>query len=416
MILCTGRFKKHCSLAGLALAACVMLSGCYTRQEYKPAEVSPAAMAKYVDNKPSSLRSGYKRILAEGQRNTVLNNMRLGLHAMETGHWGLAKEAFDKALLGIEAVYANNDTATKARSLYYEEGMKDFKGEPYERCMAYYYRGLLYLRKNDYENARACFKSGVLQDAFAEEEQKRCDFTLLIFLQGWANQQLGDTEWAEAAYKEVQRYRPDFIAPSSRDNILIIAETGTSPRKVADGVGHSELKFRRGRYFTEKKAEAVINGSEKIVLYPIEDIAWQAMSRGGRAVDKILEGQVAYRKSNEQLGTVLTDISSKTMLSAPLWGDNAGAVQGISAALGIFGVMQMASAAKARPHADTRYWDNLPDAVHVATITRETGLLKARMEFKDETGGILPELREDKQINVTDGRASLLWIRSRETN
>ena len=48
--------------------------------------------------------------------------------------------------------------------------------------MAYYYRGVLYLRDGDYENARASFKGGMLQDGFAEEEQNRSDFALLSFL------------------------------------------------------------------------------------------------------------------------------------------------------------------------------------------------------------------------------------------
>lgn len=418
MISSIAKLKKHSPymFAGLTLVLCATYTGCYRRQEFKAAKVSPKVMYEYLADKPENLKPYYQRVLTEGNRNKVLNNMRVGVCAMETGYYDCAEEALEKALLGIEAVYADNDTAAKARSLYYEEGMKDFKGEPYERCMAYYYRGLLYLQKGDYENARACFKTGVLQDAFAEEKQGRCDFALLIFLQGWASQQLGDEEMASTAYEEVKRYRPDFKKPSPEDNVLIIAETGTSPRKVADGAGHSELKFRRGRNFRENRVEVIVNGSEKIALYPIEDIAWQAMTRGGRAIDKILQGQVEFRKSKEQMGTILTDISSNAMISAPLWGDNAEVVQGVSAALGLVGVMQMADAAKARPHADTRYWDNLPDGVHIATMAKQAGPLKVQIHFKDATEAILPELSKEKVLNVTGGGTSLLWIRSRKTS
>jgi hypothetical protein len=334
---------------------------------------------------------------------------------MELGYREQAEECFDSALNEIEAIYANTESSAKARSLYYEEGMKDFKGEPYERCMAYYYRGLLYLQKGDYDNARACFKGGILQDAFAEEEQHRCDFATLIFLEGWAAQLAGDIEIAKACYAETKRYRPDFNAPSEEANILIIAETGTSPRKLSDGVGHAELKFRRGRNFSEKSAEASINGNRQISLFPMEDVAWQAMSRGGRAVDKILQGKVEFRKTNEQVGTVLTDVSSSTMISAPLWGDNVETVQGISAAIGLVGVIQMAAGARARPHADTRYWDNIPDGIHVATIFGEPGTYKIRANFKDENGGTVPGVQVEKTFEAKKAGAALFWFRSRES-
>ena len=109
--------------------------------------------------------------------------MRIGTSALQMGYYDLAKMCFDQCLNYIEAVYADNEKAKQARSLWYEEGMKDFKGEPYERVMAYYYRGLLYIQDSDFENARACFKAGVIQDAFAEERQHQCDFALLLFLE-----------------------------------------------------------------------------------------------------------------------------------------------------------------------------------------------------------------------------------------
>lgn len=391
-----------------------ILCGCYQRQEFKTRHVSQEEVSLAFGDKPAILRSYYEGVLKEGQRNSVLNYMRLGLRAMELGLFEDTEQAFDHALNGIEAIYANNKAAIKARSLYYEEGAKDFKGEPYERCMAYYYRGLLYMFAGDYENARACFKAGILQDAFAEEEQNRCDFALLIFLEGWTFQQLGDTDAAEASYAEVKKLRPDFIKPSIDNNVLVLVETGTSPRKVADGMGHSELKFRRGRNFTEKRVRIVINDSSPEPLFPMEDVARQAMTRGGRAVDKILEGKVEFRKTNEQVGTILTDVSSEAMLSAPLWGDNMEAVQGISAAVGVVGAMQMVMAANAKPHADTRYWDNLPDGVHTATMTIKPGMIRIQGEFFTEDGVSISELVKKKDIKVNDNGSTLIWLRSRE--
>ena len=42
------------------------------------------------------------------------------------------------------ATLVNDKSAKKARSYFSEESKKIFQGEPYERVMAYYYRGILY--------------------------------------------------------------------------------------------------------------------------------------------------------------------------------------------------------------------------------------------------------------------------------
>ncbi|MEC8183119.1 MAG: hypothetical protein VX123_13805 [Pseudomonadota bacterium] len=44
-----------------------------------------------------------------------------------------------------------------ARSNFAREDVKDFKGEPFERAMVFYYLGLSYLALGDFENARASF-------------------------------------------------------------------------------------------------------------------------------------------------------------------------------------------------------------------------------------------------------------------
>jgi hypothetical protein len=328
---------------------------------------------------------------------------------MDRGEYPVAIRSFDGVLLQIERVYANNPGAAKARSLWYKEGRKDFKGEPYERAMAYYYRGLLYLMESDYENARACFKTGVMQDAFAEEKQNRCDFALLIFLEGWASQLNGDKALADAAYRVVEELRPGFVRPPSDHNCLIIAETGTSPRKLADGMGHYELRLFRGKGFSEVGARLMIHDRQE-TMFPLEDIAWQAMTRGGRAIDHILKGQAVFKQTHERIGSVVTDIGTDVMVLAPLF-DATTDIQGIGAALGLIGVAQMVFSLHANPRADTRYWDNLPDIVHIATRKlSKSG--PATVTFVDRRGCtvVSPKpltLRTDHKGN------SLGWIRSR---
>ena len=70
-------------------------------------------------------------------------------------------------------MYSNAEGAAKARSLWYEEGAKDFKGRALRARDGFYYRGLVYLTEADYENARASFRTALMQSSFAEEQRYR---------------------------------------------------------------------------------------------------------------------------------------------------------------------------------------------------------------------------------------------------
>ncbi|MBF0446141.1 MAG: hypothetical protein HQL68_11185 [Magnetococcales bacterium] len=372
-----------------------------------------AANQSLHQDKPAALRPLYQKLSRESKHNAVLNNNQIGVAALGMGELRLAAHAFDRSLMQIETVYANTESAAKARSLWFEEGAKDFKGEPYERVMAYYYRGLLYMMDGDYENARASFKGGILQDAFAEEKQNRCDFALMIFLEGWASQQLGDTELAKAAYIEVKKLRPDFATPALEDNILLISETGLSPRKVSDGVGHSELKFRRGKQFKEKRAAYRVKG-KNLNAYPMEDIFWQATSRGGRPVDRILEGKVEFRNSTSGIGLTLSDTANEAMSKAAIFGSASGTVQVFSGGVAILGAVTTMAAIHSRPEADIRYWKNLPDGVHIFTMQGDPKNLRVQGLFKNKYGRVLPKLTLERNIHVADN-SGIAWFRSQES-
>ena len=161
----------------------------------------------------------------EGRRNEVLNRMEIGTMAFYYGDLQDAADNLDVALDAIESVWANSGKAVAARSLWHNEGEKDFKGEPYERLMAFYYRGLVHLANDDYENAAVLFKGGLAQDGFAEEAQNRANFALLMFLEGWADQCRGN--YRDAIYN---------IALNSK------APAGMTAERLVDLVFNGESK------------------------------------------------------------------------------------------------------------------------------------------------------------------------------
>ncbi|RWU13046.1 hypothetical protein EGC76_02175 [Pseudidiomarina gelatinasegens] len=357
--------KLHKTTLSIVSAALVLgLAGCASTG---PTQYQALALNQQekdaLNDKPAYLRPLYRKLFEEGKRNEVLNRMEIGTAAFYQGDIDIARENFDAALEVIETVYADNESATKARSLWHEEGRKDFKGEPYERAMAYYYRGLIYLIDGVYDNARASFVSGLMQDAFAEEEQNRSDFAVMLLLAGWSAQKMGSPVLAEEAYDELRELRPDFPIPAADDNVLILAETGYSPRKLADGMGHYELVFRPGKNFKEK--QVVINtGQQEVEMEPIESVYWQATSRGGRPVDAIIEGKAAFANNTASFGRDIAQLGVTARVFSPAIGGSSGQVGNT---LALIGVASMALSANVKPRADTRYWSRLPDAVHSST-------------------------------------------------
>ncbi len=400
----------------LVVCVAVDVPGCNSSQPRRRAaeQARARAIAAYLADKPYELHPRYRLVLAQGRRNRVLNQMQAGLAAMDSGHFDLARQSFDEVLNGIETVFAHNEQAARARTLWHAESSKVFKGEPYERAMAYYYRGLLYMLEEDYENARACFKSGVIQDAFAEEKQNRADFALLIFLEGWASQCLGDTQLAAAAYEEVKALRPSFEPPATHDNVLVLAETGRAPRKVASGPGGAELRYSRGQGAGAQSVQ-VITGNGGYDMYALEDVYWQASTRGGRPVEKILKGQVVFKESRQALGETLTTVGLGTMAVGSDGGKGNRDMQAVGGAIAAVGLLSLATANAVKAEADTRYWDNLPDAVYMSTFRHDTDADDTvRGRFFDDQ---LPDMKYLDKSTVIQfdegGEHGLAWFRSR---
>lgn len=358
----------------------------------------------------AALASAEQRLQSEGERNMVLNHMRAGTIAFEANNRNAAELHFDAALNRINGFYADDAQARKARSLWYSEGTKNFLGEPYERAMAFYYRGLLDLQKADYENARASFKSAMIQDSFAEEQQDRADFALMLFLEGWASHLNGDRSLANEAWNELKTMRPDFVAPAANHSALVLAESGKAPRKLADGIGHNLLVYRRGKRFKEQRVKIVSSGT---LLYPMEDIYLQASTRGARPIDSVLDGQIRFKKTNAKRGSVLTDVATGAANTFSY-------ITGERASTGVFGAMQLAGtvalafSSGARAEADTRYWDNLSDAVHITTLPAAEVSDELSLEYLNSKAAALRQPITTKAVVTRDPRGNVLaWARSR---
>lgn len=393
-------------LAG-AIAGCASGPKVYDRAALAPAEQS------LINSKPAALRADFQNLFEEGPRNKVLNLMEIGVKAYRAGYRDEAKNTLTQARLEIENVYADSEAARKARSIWYEEAEKDFKGEPYERAMVYFYLGLIYLEDGDYGNARASFLAGLLQDAFAEEEQNSTDFALLLYLAGWSAQKMGSDQLAAEHFEELKLYRPDAPIPGANDNALLIVETGKSPRKLGDGVGHYQLVYRRGKNFRDVGAE-VRNGEEWSSVYPMEDVFFQASTRGGRAIDRIVEGQIQFKENTRAVGSTLSTVSQDSILAGASAAAG-GALGAGFAAVSLISVAADGLSASANTRADIRYWAGLPDTIHVIPVTAAEGE-PVVVRFLDQYDQPIPGLTDSTSFHFDGRGAGLAFATSRRPN
>lgn len=390
------RISKRFAHATIALAigvACTMPA--FAQAASAPAVPMQTAAAGLM---PASLQPYYDSLLQEGEWGAVLNLQRLGLEAIDQGHLDIAARALDGAIARIELIYSNSDSAKKARSLWSSEGVKDFKGEPYERAMTYYYRGLLFMAEGDYQNARASFRSAEYQDTISTDETYAGDFGMMSLLAGWASTCAADPSMASDLYQRAATQQPEGLkAPPASHTTLLLVESGTSPVKTASGSYGEALKLQSGE---NPFVATLANGSPMPLL---GDVGWQASTLGGRQIDTILDGKATFRQGSD----IVAGASGLGVQAALSMGTDNLSAAGALAVVGIAAVL-VSSATKTR--ADTRTWDNLPDRIYGDFLKAGAKL----PSIAEKTGDDELYAVAKPTIDATAGKCRVVVYRTRE--
>lgn len=323
----------------------------------------------FASKAPSvELKPALHRLYIEGERNAVLNFQRLALAAMSVGQWELAEKALDQALLRIDAIYANNEQAEKARSVFTQEQAKDFKGEPYERAMAYYYRGLLYAARADYQNARAMFMQAEYQDTVAEVEKYVGDFGVMPLLAAWASACDGNASLAQEFRERAVKADATLSAFDAGKRTLVIYEAGRAPYKFHVGQHGQGLAWMRHGTAAGRPATPVCAASaaSSVATAPVcttafvkaGDVGFQATTRGGRAVDVILQGKASFKDNAQGVADAAQQVSTVALLTSAQTGNRDMANLGIAGLL--VGLAAQAASSNTQAQADIREWEQLP--------------------------------------------------------
>jgi tetratricopeptide (TPR) repeat protein len=380
-------------------------------------------------------------------RDKVLVEYREGLAALRAGKFEQAKTYLDDALRRMGGLLSGPDAAAaRARGLFTAESSKNFIGEPYERAMAYYYRGLLYWRDGEIDNARACFRSAQLCDSEAEGAEHRGDFVILDYLAGLASAKLGG-DGSDALARAAAHSRRELPPYDPTANVVVFAEFGQGPRKYAGGDLGEQLRFRTADSRVRSAKLAV--AGEEVALLPWDDLNYQATTRGGRVMDYVLGRKAVFKQGAEAVGDVAlvgaviaaqniyrpvekapdpkptkkpapkSEAPSGRLLAAeqeqarraeekrkqeaekPQLEKNEDAAN-LALALGTLGVVAKAISVATTPEADTRTWDNLPQYLSTATLSLPAGTHEATVEFFDAGERRIDALTRKLTVAVND--------------
>jgi hypothetical protein len=369
----------------LPLFALLFLSGCATRPTHHVALTGDIM----VDG---------PRMIAEGPpRDKVLWQYRTAAAAMRRGDFATARTLLDDALLTLGGVYGKDAEARKSRSLFSREARKTFIGEPYERAMAYLYRGVIYWMDGEPDNARACFRTASFEDSDAENREYAGDWVLLDYLDGFVTAKLGGD--GSDAFKRAKASAKNINLPeyNPQANVLFIVEFGPGPLKYATGEYNEHLRIRPRK--SSLVAARLKTGGITLPIAPTDDVNFQATTRGGRVMDHVLGNKAQFKATTDAIGDAA--IISGAILAGSGHGQKNSANE-VGLGLLLAGLASKMLSASTMPEADTRTWDNLPQFISYATMTLPPGQHEVTVEFLEPGDKVVDKLTKQITVNIPD--------------
>lgn len=389
---------KH-SVLQLLLALTLLTGGCASSSSKAGAKASsPSRLTgDPVLDAQTAARNGKPQ-------DRLLWTYRAAAAAMRRNQFTEARRLLDDAVTQLNGMFGKDSSGRKARAVFNRESRKTFYGEPYERVMAYYYRGILYWMDGEPDNARACFRSAQLQDSDTENKSFAADYVLLDYLDGLVTTKLGGD--GSDAYKR-SLATPKIAVPPAYDtnaNVLFFVEFGAGPTKRAGGEYGEQLQYRLGSSPVQTARIRVAN--YEVEVAPYDDLNFQATTRGGRLMDKVLANKADFKRTTDTVGDAA--IVSGAVLGATTRRNDEAAL-GLVAA----GLLSKIFSSATTPEADTRAWDNLPLFLSFGSVVLAPGQYTATVEFLDrqhhpvstltkQVTFTVPAARQDKVIFISD--------------
>jgi len=372
------RTRRPLAAVGILLTAIVLIGagGCAT----PPAAPDPIA-AYYRYDFPTAREALRPRVEGRVDDQRLLNLLRLGAAGMADGDVVETELAFREAFDLLSTAGLNADRTVAAVLLH--EGIRIWKGEPFEQALAYTWIATHYGTRGDWENMRAAAANSLFRLAdFGQHMARDTDAVRLVersarepdLLEsgytavdnGFALGQLltaigadlSGAGGAGAIFDQVAAQRPDLrdLVRTLRErdyDTLLVVDHGRGPTKLAYGpdmafVRHEPRERRRGRLVVEADGAPIADAM------PIADVDAMARQLRWNALENV-------RRAKSVLGDVFMLGGITAVAIGADQGSREAMIAGaVAAALGL--VMKSGAAA------DTRHLEALPAAVYLVPL------------------------------------------------
>lgn len=275
------------------------------------------------------------------------------------------------------------DAEDRAVSLWHGENNKVFKGDAHERATLYALLAMSFMERGAWDDAERCVKNGLLADsANTRDMQYNSDYGLLFYLGAVACGKSGRTSEAAAYLShlksalEGRSVRTDhgsvsseLLLSASLPDAFVVAWIGNAPQYVRSGeYGEIRLPVRGGVPYAFMTAEAD-GATETAAPSRLADINWQALTRGGREMDSVLEQKTAVKSGMRTSRNIflvagyscIGTVSSNPIAEAILLGAG-------GTCLAIGGMCHLAGSAM-NACSDVRSWHCLPGEIVVIPVS-----------------------------------------------
>ena len=377
------RFRKSLALLTLVLFL-VGATGCAAARRNRQGDEGVAAYFAGDYQKSKELLQPLTEI---PDANYVLNNLRLGEAALTNGDLDTAERAYYRAYETLNAAGVNN-AARSAATVLFNENVRIWLGEPYERAVANFQLGLIYYTKGQYDNARGAFENSLFklrryaneadqQSGYTEQEST---FAVAYLMLGRSWQRLGREDLAADSFGKAVELDPSLreaadAETNARSNVLVVAEWGRGPEKVQEGAG--------GVAF----ASATLN-TPRLPL-PRVRVDGRPLRLGGLATPAIDTNVMALQRRWQTTDTfrAVKAVAGTGLLYGGLIAADAGlnsrnqdvAIAGAVAA-GVGALLALSSTP------DTRQWEMVPRTIYVIPLTLEPGTRDVTVSLPDPLG------------------------------
>jgi hypothetical protein len=328
----------------------------------------------------------------------LLNNLRLGVAALADGSPREAERGLRKSFDLLNTAGLNKDRTTAAVLL--NDGVRVWKGEPFEQALAFYWTSALYATKGEWDNARAAASNSLFRltdfgrDVSQRELVKRAakdekylerytavdtNFALGFLMQAIGADRSG-TAGAKEQFDAAARIDPRLgplieVLRSRQYDTLLLVDFGRGPQKVATGPDGAIAEFRPRERIHEPLSVAA-NGRQLGAFPVVCDVEQMAIDHRWNNLEDV-------RRAKSLIGNVLL-YGGLTAAGIGAYNDSsAAALAGLGAAL-------IGAYLKATSAADTRYCEFAPSAIYVAPL-----LLDGPVELRLQVGAgavlVLPQ-------------------------